>query len=202
MSTFSQAVSRHLFSLTIAAAFNRFVVGIRAEERMKKRREFLKLAFATAVGAVFTPVRALFGANAAVLNTRAVNTGALRVALADERIVRSFYGEGWNRGNKAIFDKHPALAGSCSKTFEQYRGAFPDLLITVVSLERQGEETHVRWRAQGTHRGALEGLQATGRRVNISGLTRMKFADEKIVWTAAEWDQKTLLRQLGAKVGG
>jgi len=171
---------------------------------MRARRTFLKFTLAAVVGAVCAPVRALFGASDALVKTvgvRPVGAAALRVVPADEKIIRTFYGEGWNRGNRAVFGQHPELA-ECQKTFDHFRGAFPDLRITIASIESQGAETHVRWTAQGTHRGALDGVKATGRRVNVAGLTRMKLAEGKIVWTAAEWDQNALLRQLGAKVGG
>ena len=51
------------------------------------------------------------------------------------------------------------------------RTAFPDLAFTVHDVVAEGGRVAVRWSAEGTHRGDLAGLSATGRRLRFAGLT-------------------------------
>lgn len=173
---------------------------------MDGRRTFLKVVAAGVVNALVTPFRALFaaGENAAARQP----AGALapapesRVTPEEERVVRAFYSDGWSAGNKGVLASHPATAAECARLFERYRGAFPNLKISVKSVEKRGDQVVVRWSAEGTQRGALDGLKATGRRASISGQTRMKIVEGKIVSTAAEWDEQALKKQLGARAVG
>jgi hypothetical protein len=55
-----------------------------------------------------------------------------------------------------------------------------------------------RWHSEGTHRGELAGLAATGARGSITGISIDQWKDGKVVETWTEWDNLDLARQLGA----
>jgi predicted ester cyclase len=84
------------------------------------------------------------------------------------------------------------------RTVEMYRAAFPDVRITVDEVIDGGDKVAVRWHAEGTHRGELEGLAPTGVRATVTGISIDHWQDGKIVETWTEWDNLGLGRQLGA----
>ena len=79
-----------------------------------------------------------------------------------------------------------------------YRRAFPDALSTVEDQVAEGDRVVTRWRARGTHRGDLGSIPATGRRIDVEGITIERIAAGRIaeVWVVRDW--LGLLRQLGA----
>jgi steroid delta-isomerase-like uncharacterized protein len=129
--------------------------------------------------------------------------------------VRRYYEEVWCRGNVAVVDElmsadyencDPATPGGVVKGRDAfkalvatYRSAFPDLRLDIVEQFAEGDVVISRWAAIGTHRGALMGVPATGRRANaVDGVTFTRFAGGRIVQDRAVWDALGLLRQLGA----
>ena len=77
------------------------------------------------------------------------------------------------------------------------RAAFADLKRTVVDLIAEGDKVAVRITARGTHTGTFQGIAATGKRTEITGIAIRQIAEGKIV---AEWvinDQLGLQQQLG-----
>jgi steroid delta-isomerase-like uncharacterized protein len=78
-----------------------------------------------------------------------------------------------------------------------YRRAFPDARSTVEDQVAEGDKVVTRWRARGTHRGALGPIPATEREFVMDGVTVERIAAGKIaeVWVAR--DELGLLRQLG-----
>ncbi len=164
---------------------------------MQQRRGFLKLVLTSLAGAVLAPFRVLLGAEKSAVLTRPGAASAL--AASDEAVVRAFYGEGWSRGSRQVLTFHTATAAACARLFDRYRAAFPDLRVDVQSIQKSGEEILVRWSAQGTHRGSLDGHAPTGRRAQATGLTKMKIVGGKIVSTVAEWDEGALKAQLAPR---
>jgi predicted ester cyclase len=55
------------------------------------------------------------------------------------------------------------------------RASFPDLAYEVIDVVTGGDRTAVRWRASGTQRGRFGPVPATGRRVEYSGATFLRF---------------------------
>jgi predicted ester cyclase len=161
---------------------------------MEKRRHVLKLGLAASASVLLAPLRALLGATTTSSQTRLPQS--TRPTPAEERVVRTFYGQGWSEGNTAVIASHPATAQECQRLLQRFRQAFPDLRVDVASITKVGDETHVRWMAHGTNRGSLGGLAPTGRKVNIPGSTKMKIVDGKIVSSTAEWDEAALQKQL------
>ncbi len=76
--------------------------------------------------------------------------------------------------------------------------AFPDVRVTVEDLLAEGDEVAVRWTLRGTHEGELRGgVHATGRRVEVSGITLSRIERGKIVESWGNYDLLGMLQQLG-----
>jgi predicted ester cyclase len=76
--------------------------------------------------------------------------------------------------------------------------ALPDAAFTLLALVGEGEEVMVRWRLAGTHSGGpLEGLEPTGRRVDLDGVDHHTVRDGRLVSTFVVVDRVQLARQLG-----
>ena len=77
------------------------------------------------------------------------------------------------------------------------RTAFPDLRINVEDEIAEGDRAAFRWTMRGTNRGALMGVPATGKPMQISGSTIIRVAGGRIVesWTHADF--LGMFQQLG-----
>ena len=78
-----------------------------------------------------------------------------------------------------------------------YRGAFPDLELTIHETVAEGELVAIRWTAQGTHRGDLFGIAPTGKQATVTGITIDRYAGGKIAESWTNWDTLGMLQQLG-----
>ena len=78
------------------------------------------------------------------------------------------------------------------------RTGFPDLTFTIHDLIATGHRVCVRWSAEGTHKGDLVGLPATGKRLRFTGQTIYDVVGEQI---AGHWqvvDRLGFIQQLRA----
>ncbi len=80
----------------------------------------------------------------------------------------------------------------------KYRAAFPDLRFSVDDIIVEGDRVAVRWSAEGTHRGELQGLAPTGVRASSTGISINRWDNGKVVESWVAWDNLGLARQLGA----
>ncbi len=80
----------------------------------------------------------------------------------------------------------------------KYRAAFPDLRFRVEDTIAEGDKVAVRWSAEGTHRGELQGLAPTGVSASTTGISINRWHDGKVVESWVAWDNLGLARQLGA----
>lgn len=78
-----------------------------------------------------------------------------------------------------------------------YRSAFPDIRFTTGEMICEGDTVAHRWTFTGTHRGALMGVEPTGRSVEVAGVEMNRIENGKITasWTVS--DSLGLMRQLG-----
>lgn len=79
-----------------------------------------------------------------------------------------------------------------------FRGAFPDLRVTIEDMLAEGERVATRVTVRGTHRGELMGIAATGTQAVWSATHISCVREGRIVEDRIEVDQLGLLRQLGA----
>ncbi len=77
------------------------------------------------------------------------------------------------------------------------RKGFPDIHVTIEDILAEGEKVVVRNTWRGTHEGEFNGIPATGRRVEISGVVIWRVSDGLISERWAVIDTLGLLRQLG-----
>lgn len=141
-------------------------------------------------------------------------TNGQRVAAADASLAERnkatalrVFREGLNQGRYDDIPYTPDFVGHRSTstfTHEEgmaeargFRTAFPDLVMTVDHAVAEGDMVAVRWTARGTNTGDGNGIAATGRRVQISGMALFRFEDGAIAeeWTSG--DNLGLMRQLG-----
>ncbi|MCK4993347.1 MAG: ester cyclase [Bacteroidales bacterium] len=115
----------------------------------------------------------------------------------------------WNKHNIAAYDKYFTSDfvyhyAEGDMNGEQYKGlcqayitAFPDLHITTNDLIAEGDKITKIWTAQGTHKGELMGIPATGKPILVKGIEVFRLADGKIAELWASMDNLGMMQQLG-----
>lgn len=79
----------------------------------------------------------------------------------------------------------------------RYFAAFPDLSVRADELVVEGDRVAVVWTARGTHRGILMNIPASGRTVEVQGVSVLAVRNQQIVRAFTMWDVAGLLRALG-----
>jgi steroid delta-isomerase-like uncharacterized protein len=97
-------------------------------------------------------------------------------------------------GNPFADEKGPA---AYKKLVGMYLEAFPNTTFTVRDQIEEGDKVVTRWTAKGTHKGALMGVPATGKDVEINGISIDRFENGKVVEAWSNWDSLGMLQQLG-----
>jgi predicted ester cyclase len=96
----------------------------------------------------------------------------------------------------------PQFQAAMMETGPLVRRAFPDLRIAVEDMFGAGDRYAVRWTAMGTHRGdathpLLGTVKATGRSINVSGVSILQIENGMIVNTWGATNELSTLSQLG-----
>jgi steroid delta-isomerase-like uncharacterized protein len=91
----------------------------------------------------------------------------------------------------------PAGAEGIRQVVTQFRGAFPDLKITIEEQIAEGDRVCSRATTRGTHKGPLFGIPATGKSVTMTGITWVRVVDGKITDSWVKNDVFGLMSQLG-----
>ena len=128
------------------------------------------------------------------------NVAALHAALAH-----------WNAANLegylALYDPDAVLHGytgvgpGLSGIRDFYRAfwaAFPGSRIVLEDVFASGEKVACRVLLQGEHRGAFQGIAATGAQINVRGITILEFQSGRCIRRWSCMDGVGLLQQLGA----
>ncbi|MDQ3438033.1 MAG: ester cyclase [Rubrobacter sp.] len=128
----------------------------------------------------------------------------------NKALVRRFVEEFWNEGNTAAAEELMAVDAEIHmptgelvdldglKSFaETWRESFPDWHSTFEELIAEGDRVAERWTGRGTHRGELQGIAPTGRRVEVPGSVFYRIVDGKIVEFRGQLDMMGLMQQLG-----
>jgi steroid delta-isomerase-like uncharacterized protein len=129
----------------------------------------------------------------------------------NKALVRRFVEEFWNEGNVSAADELMAIDAEIHmptgervdldglKGFgDTFRGSFPDWHSTLEELVAEGDRVAERWTGRGTHRGELQGVPPTGKRVEAPGSVFYRIVGGKIVEFRGQLDMMSLLQQLGA----
>jgi steroid delta-isomerase-like uncharacterized protein len=130
----------------------------------------------------------------------------------NKAIVRRSIEELWTKGNLPAADElftesyihhdpsTPDFGGGPEgekKRVMFYRTAFPDLQFIIEQMIGENETVTCRWSSTGTHRGPLNVIAPSGKKVSVSGMTFCRLAGGKIVEAWVNWDTLSLLQQLG-----
>ncbi len=130
-----------------------------------------------------------------------------------KELTRTYIDQVWNQGKLDLIDQlvapgclthDPAAPGGVltgpeglKQLVSMYRTAFPDTKFALQDLVEEGDKVAARISASGTHKGALMGIEPTGKRVSISGIVITQFRDGKQVESWSSYDQLGMLQQLG-----
>jgi steroid delta-isomerase-like uncharacterized protein len=112
--------------------------------------------------------------------------------------------DNWDVYNEIHSKDFVAHAGKRSVTLAEdlqsakgWRQALPDGKYTIDQMIAEGEMVMVRWTGRGTNTGEGNGLPATGKHIEATGITVLHIVGGKIVEEWNETDMLGLLRQLG-----
>lgn len=108
--------------------------------------------------------------------------------LAEQLYAKDFVNHGIHR-SFGLEEDQAALKG--------WHEAFPDITIIPDKLIAEGDLVTVYWIARGTNTGAGNGLPATGKKVEQSGITIWRIVNGKIKEEWSAFDQLSLMKQLG-----
>lgn len=131
----------------------------------------------------------------------------------NKQLARQFFEEIWNTGDESAIDRYIAADaagndpdfGAGREAFRaqwrEWRAAFPDLHFRIDDLIAEGDKVVTRWTLTGTHQAEFLGITATGRRIEVRGMSLDRIANGQIVEGFDGWDNWGLRRQLGAAGG-
>jgi predicted ester cyclase len=131
---------------------------------------------------------------------------AVDIKQAHRRLIEEAFG----KGNLDVYDEicdpgfkeHDPVTGDADLQQEKdncrmYRSAFPDLKPTFLGSYADGDTCVTHWRMTGTHKKALMGIEPTGKRCTVDGISVAKFRGGKLAESWTQWDALGMLRQLG-----
>jgi steroid delta-isomerase-like uncharacterized protein len=118
--------------------------------------------------------------------------GQGRLEVLDELVAEDIV----NR-DETIPPEIPAGRDGIKALAQGYRTAFPDMDLKVEDQIAEGDKVVTRWSARGTHQGELMGIPPTGKEARTTGITIDRIANGQIVETWTNWNQLSLLQQLG-----
>ena len=128
----------------------------------------------------------------------------------NKALVRRLVEEFWNAGNMSAADELMAVDAKIYmptgevvnidglKSFAgTWRESFPDWHSTFEELIAEGDKVAERWTGRGRHRGELQGIPPTDKRVEAPGSVFYRIVDGKIVEARGQLDMMSLMQQLG-----
>ncbi len=77
------------------------------------------------------------------------------------------------------------------------RHAMPDMKVAVNQIVAERDMVAVYWTASGTNTQSGMGFPATGKKINVNGMTFFRFKAGKICEEWSVWDMLSMMRQAG-----
>jgi steroid delta-isomerase-like uncharacterized protein len=131
-----------------------------------------------------------------------------------EALIRQWFEELWNQGKEDTIDRlmtpetvvhglptpdgKPIRGpGAFKPFFHAFRGAFPDLRVTVVRTVAQGDTVAAHCHTTGTHLSHTLGIDATGKQVDFWGMCIVRTRGDKVIEGWNCFDFLALYQQLG-----
>lgn len=108
--------------------------------------------------------------------------------------------------NETSFDKNITLITSPENVvgiqgfkdyYNNYLTGFSDVTFSIVDAFGQGDKIVKHWNFKGKHTGDFFGMPATGKEVNVNGVTLVKMKDGKIAQEQDFMDNLEFMQQLG-----
>ncbi len=90
---------------------------------------------------------------------------------------------------------------SVRRYYTAFWAAFPDARVTAEDILETDDKVVVRFLITGTHRGPILGLNATGKSIRLTGMTILRFEEQKCLERWSVTDSLALAVQLGAFPG-
>ena len=125
----------------------------------------------------------------------------------------------WNTGNaetaKQLYSEHAERTDPNGGEPIRHRGvhqiasfvaevrtAFPDFNLQLKENVAEGDHIAFHWTVTGTQKGEFQGMPASGKRIELSGMTLNRLRDGKVVSEHVYFDRLAMLEQLGAAPAG
>jgi predicted ester cyclase len=86
----------------------------------------------------------------------------------------------------ALPGQAPGLEGAKQK-WAMYLAGIPDLRVTIEELVAEGDKVAVRRSYEGTHQGELLGIPATGKHLQLDGISIFRLAGGRSPSTGSSW---------------
>jgi steroid delta-isomerase-like uncharacterized protein len=134
------------------------------------------------------------------------------MATANVALIQRWFDEVWNFGLEAAIDellKDDVIAHGLSPVglpvigkkgfyefYGQFRGAFPDIRVTIEDVVSDGDKTATRLSATATHLGDQLGIAATGKKIAITAMVFARWDDGQIAEAWNLIDMQALLSQI------
>jgi steroid delta-isomerase-like uncharacterized protein len=132
----------------------------------------------------------------------------------NKALIRRWFEEVWNQGRSDVIDElltddvvvHGLVDGSGNPVqgiegfhdfHTQFRGAFPDINVSVEDAISEGDLVVARCRVRGRHTGDHLGFTATNAPVQFDGVAIVRVRDGKIAEAWNHFDFSEMNRQLG-----
>jgi steroid delta-isomerase-like uncharacterized protein len=111
-----------------------------------------------------------------------------KFGMADQIYAKDFVNHGLHRDASLKEDQDSARG---------WRLAFPDLKMSVVQEIAEGDLVTVLWVASGTNTGEGNGLPATGKKMEVRGITIWRIVKGKITEEWSAFDELPVMKDLG-----
>lgn len=128
---------------------------------------------------------------------------------ANKELAKAFFEEIWNKGDESAIDRFVSedTVGNDPKfgvgresfkvQWRKWRVAFPDIHFSVEELIADDEKVVTRWKLTGTHLGEYLGHPATGKRVDVDGVSIDRLNGGMLISGFDAWDSLKFRQQLG-----
>ncbi len=124
--------------------------------------------------------------------------------------VGRIFEQGLNKGDVSVFDQllhpdyvnhdmpvpAPGIAGF-NAIIGMFKGAFPDMHVTVEESIAEGNQVATRGYFTGTHKGDFMGIKPTGKSFKVSYTDMWKAEGDKLKENWVQMDMVGLMQQLG-----
>jgi len=147
---------------------------------------------------------------AALVSAAPLAAQSAHSAHGNEAVVRALFDEAWSAGSFGNLGHllapelqfhfrgraRPTSVAQFQEMVGMWRTAFPDLRFNIEDIVSNGDRVAARFTFTGTHRGALFGIEPTGRTVNVTMMGFFRLADGRVTEMWEDYDEAGMRQQL------